>query len=838
MKKSTLISLFFLLLLLVSCSEKRQKKIIGFSQCINNNEWRVTMVNEMNIELSFYEDVEVVFRDANGSSKKQVEQIRELMDMKVDVLIISPNESEPLTEIAGEAYNAGIPTIIVDRSINSDQYTCFIGADNKEIGQIAGEYAIELTGGKARILELWGQPGSSPAQGRHRGFANAIKDSTQMLVVQNLTGDWMAENITTLLQDSVISPDVNLVYGHNDEMALSVYEFMKQKGMNTDSVYFIGIDALMGEDGGIRAVAEGKLNASFLYPSGGDVAIQKALEIIEGKTVEKNIKLNTSIINSSNAKTLELQSNQMLNYQSKISRQQTNLENISKKYNIQRTFLSIIGGLLVVMVLLVVLVFFAYRTTNRINKELNIKNIQIENQKEELGKQRDNLVEMNSKIEEQNKEILSTFNNLKTLSNFGKQLTAMLDFQSLNQMIYQYLQSLANVSSYGIGLYNEKTNQIEFRSFFDDGEQMPTFSKTLDRKNSFSSWTWKNQKTLYINDVESEYKHYTEEFPLVSTKKIPMSVIQVPLTVEKNKIGLLVANSYSKNAYNEKDVTNIETIASYLAIALDNANAYKTIENKNKKILESIYYAETIQKAILPSKNEIRKIFDSFILYLPRDIVSGDFYWFANETDSFGNSYHFLAVVDCTGHGVPGAFMSMIGVNMLNQIVKEKKIFEPSKILNLLNLNIFNALNQGRTNNDDGMDVCLCRFQKNYDNSYSVIYSGAKRPMIYLSPEDEKVQYIKGSTSSIGGKWYVEAEYKENHITLPKGTTIILTSDGIFDQIDDKRKRYTITHFKELLESNRNVTMSELLEAIEIDWLSFKRKENQIDDVTMVGIAL
>jgi len=110
--------------------------------------------------------------------------------------------------------------------------------------------------------------------------------------------------------------------------------------------------------------------------------------------------------------------------------------------------------------------------------------------------------------------------------------------------------------------------------------------------------------------------------------------------------------------------------------------------------------------------------------------------------------------------------------------------------------------------------------------------------MIYLSPEDEKVQYIKGSTSSIGGKWYVEAEYKENHITLPKGTTIILTSDGIFDQIDDKRKRYTITHFKELLESNRNVTMSELLEAIEIDWLSFKRKENQIDDVTMVGIAL
>ncbi len=148
------------------------------------------------------------------------------------------------------------------------------------------------------------------------------------------------------------------------------------------------------------------------------------------------------------------------------------------------------------------------------------------------------------------------------------------------------------------------------------------------------------------------------------------------------------------------------------------------LDLQNQKINASIQYAQNIQRAILPVKNQIKNLFESFIIYKPKDIVSGDFYWFAKLKDKA-----FLAAVDCTGHGVPGAFMSMIGNSLLNEIVLEKKVVEPAKILSLLNEKIVESLRQEETENNDGMDVCFISIDL---KTKEITFSGAKTTFIYF----------------------------------------------------------------------------------------------------------
>jgi ABC-type sugar transport system substrate-binding protein len=171
------ISLILLLLpLCLSCRSGQEEKtfVIGVSQCTLEDSWRKAMILDMQVEASYYPKVELVVMNAEGDSKKQSEQIDELVKRKVDVLIISPNEINPVTPSAVAAHRAGIPTVILDRKINSDEYTTFIGADNYEIGRSAGTYIKSLKEGKLNIVEIWGQEGSSPAQERHQGFIDAL----------------------------------------------------------------------------------------------------------------------------------------------------------------------------------------------------------------------------------------------------------------------------------------------------------------------------------------------------------------------------------------------------------------------------------------------------------------------------------------------------------------------------------------------------------------------------------------------------------------------------------------------------------------------------------------
>lgn len=264
------------------------------------------------------------------------------------------------------------------------------------------------------------------------------------------------------------------------------------------------------------------------------------------------------------------------------------------------------------------------------------------------------------------------------------------------------------------------------------------------------------------------------------------------------------------------------------------------LEKQHLHIRSSIEYATNIQQAILPDTNLINRYFDSFILYRPKDIVSGDFYWFTHQPAGNGKPEKaFIAAVDCTGHGVPGAFMSMIGNRLLNEIVNERRIIEPNQILETLNNEVHAALRQDQTDNHDGMDLGLCVVEKNGEK-VKVTYSGAKRPLYIVKQDDKKVTTLKGDRKSIGGhgKSKEIIDFTNKEVELQVGDMFYLSSDGIIDQNGPTRIRYGSRRLIQILSEVSNLSMHEQQEKIEDDLDSYSNGEEQRDDITLIGLKL
>jgi ligand-binding sensor domain-containing protein/serine phosphatase RsbU (regulator of sigma subunit) len=264
------------------------------------------------------------------------------------------------------------------------------------------------------------------------------------------------------------------------------------------------------------------------------------------------------------------------------------------------------------------------------------------------------------------------------------------------------------------------------------------------------------------------------------------------------------------------------------------AERTRELAEKNRDITSSIEYAKRIQEAILPSKDYIfSKLPRAFILYKPKDIVSGDFYWFGEK-----NGWKIFAVVDCTGHGVPGAFMSMIGHNLMHQIIQEKGITDPGDILNALHKGVQESLRQGNNevNTNDGMDVSIIAIN---GSSNTRLWAGANRPLIIIT-EDGVFDKLDGNKYPIGGSQFdIKRDFTTRTIQLNKTSMAYLFSDGYADQFGGANgKKFMVKRFHDLLmqvhlkEMN---TQRDMLNAAFEDW---RRDHEQIDDVLVVGVAL
>jgi serine phosphatase RsbU (regulator of sigma subunit) len=269
----------------------------------------------------------------------------------------------------------------------------------------------------------------------------------------------------------------------------------------------------------------------------------------------------------------------------------------------------------------------------------------------------------------------------------------------------------------------------------------------------------------------------------------------------------------------------------------------------NTHFTDSVRYAKTIQKAILPMKERVQTHFeDSFVLFRPRDIVSGDFYWVYETTDPITKEEIILiAVLDCTGHGVPGAFISLIGFAILNEIVSKELTTKPAQILQRLDERLQEALRQKQTNNMDGMDVALCSIKKinsihhsTGKKQFEVTFAGAKRPFYYI--QDDILKEIKGDKLSVGGitkkKERLDVGFKEEKIILTKGDKIYLTTDGFADQNGRHQEKIGSLQLKDSFQELHTLSFSEQKVKLEQILDMHQGKQKQRDDITILGIKL
>jgi ribose transport system substrate-binding protein len=277
----------------------KAKWTIGMSQCNLGEPWRVQMNKDIAEAAKAHPEIKVVFKDAQNKSETQQAQVREFKQLGVDLIIISPKESRPLTGPVAEAYRAGIPVIVLDRKVEGSEYTCFIGADNVKIGREAGKFLVKILGGKGNVVELKGLMTSTPGQERHKGFMEGIKGS-QIKIIFDADCKWLEPNARDEMTSALSRFDkIDAVYAHNDPSAHGAYMAARQEGKGREkTIKFIGIDALPTE--GVRYVRDGILTATFQYPTGGKEAIETAIQILSGKKVPKNITLGTRIFTKDN----------------------------------------------------------------------------------------------------------------------------------------------------------------------------------------------------------------------------------------------------------------------------------------------------------------------------------------------------------------------------------------------------------------------------------------------------------------------------------------------------------------------------------------------------------
>ena len=290
----------------VSAAEKKDKYVIGMSQCNLGEPWRVAMNDQIAMAAEKHPEFEVIFADAAQDNSKQIADIENFVQMGVDLIITSPNEATPLTNAVSAAYDAGIPVILLDRKIDGDKYTQFIGADNVDMGRIAGEYIADTLlpdGGK--VCEIKGLEGTSGGIDRDNGFREGIKKNDKIEIVAVNNADWLREKAITVAEEMLQTNDeIDLFLALNDPMAEGAYIAAKNAGREGD-ILFVGFDGLPTPDGGIRSVMDGRLSMTQVYPTGGTEAIESAYQLlVGGKELDKTLTLTSEIVTPDNAEEL------------------------------------------------------------------------------------------------------------------------------------------------------------------------------------------------------------------------------------------------------------------------------------------------------------------------------------------------------------------------------------------------------------------------------------------------------------------------------------------------------------------------------------------------------
>lgn len=674
MKKQSVIILTTTILLLmvaftaVMCNSGNDEKVyrIGLSQCADDTQWRKQMTRRLRANAVQEGNIELIVTNADNSSSKQVRDIDSLSSIGIDLLLVSPNDVDSITDAIRRIHNKGIPVIEIDRQTSdSTSFSCFIGANNIHIGIEAAKLADNMCPKVVDFVELYGQKTASATIERSRGFNEAIQyrqfTNKKFNKVHELYCNFSAtEGYVKMKNLLETDTNFNLVYSHNDDMAIGASRAIREKGIK-HKIFIIGIDAVPSEEGGILAVYNREMDATILYPNGSDEAIETAMKILQGQPYERNIQLATLPIDTNNAFGLYKQLNSSKELDEKLLKQDANVKSMVSRISTQNNIILLIIIMLAGAFILISVIFRLYANNKKQNTILCEQTAEILAQKEELESQ-----------------------------------------------------------------------------------------------------------SVYLSQIN------------------------------------------------------------------------EALRRSKENTLGSIRYAQTIQTAMLPTTSDLDKVFKSFVIYLPKDIVSGDFYYF-HYIKYDEREVDFVSVIDCTGHGVPGAFMSLIGINLLDQIIKQQFIHSPAEILDELNRNVRKMLRQEETDNDDGMEAIFCKVEKWSDGRRRLTYEGAKFPVHRYNSQSGEIETYKTSRKGIGGKFRNRESavtFTDKTIDLNIGDRLYMTSDGIGDQNNYERKRYTIKRLLDAIKDSVKMDIDQQKNHILNDLNNFKGDCDQRDDITVLGVEI
>ena len=361
--KRKLLLLISAVLLLSACAGEKKSLVIGVSQC-SDDIWRTKLNEELSLAARV-DGVTLRLSSADDDSQKQMAQIRSFIAEGVDLLIVSPNQSHTITPAVEEAFDAGIPVILFDRKIDSDKYTAFIGADNVEIGRIMGHYIADFLNQKGLVVEIPGLEGSSPADDRHKGVAEALQQYPGISLVTTAYGGWLQEGGFNAMKEVIgrgIRPDA--VFGQNDRMAMGAREAL---GYPAD-VYFFGVDAL--PDAGLQDVIDGVLTASYLYPTRGDLVMELAKNILSGRPFKRENLLESALVDGNNARMFKMQAEEIATQRTLVEDMNGKLDHYLLQFNYQRMMMWLMLSVAVLLIAIAAIAFWSYFNTSRLNRKL------------------------------------------------------------------------------------------------------------------------------------------------------------------------------------------------------------------------------------------------------------------------------------------------------------------------------------------------------------------------------------------------------------------------------------------------------------------------------------
>ena len=359
------------LALLASCAGGKKRYVIGVSQC-SEDVWREKLNQELRVAALYYNNMDLDIASANDDVRLQTDQINRFVDKGVDLLIVAPGQVS-ISPAIDRAYEKGIPVIIFDRRTRSNKYTAYIGADNREIGASMGEYLAGALPKGGRVVELCGLSSSSPAIERAEGFDSVVAVRPSIDIVAKLHADWTEQGGFRVMDSLLRSPhpDFDCLFAHNDRMAMGARRAAQQHGLDLQRIRFCGIDAMPQKGAGLELVKDGTLFASYIYPTRGDEVMRLAMNILEGKSYQRENRLSSALVTRDNARVLLMQNDETMRQQDHLATLRSRIDKAADDFNTQRGYLLVLLFFVVLLVVACGLAVRAYVAKARINRQLN-----------------------------------------------------------------------------------------------------------------------------------------------------------------------------------------------------------------------------------------------------------------------------------------------------------------------------------------------------------------------------------------------------------------------------------------------------------------------------------